>query len=101
MNDVKTPRAMSDDEVQLLKKERDLALPDARIMGYDDFAKWLFTIITVVGTLGAAFSNAALPKLKGVGAVLFFVAIASTGVSLAVAVIVNGVDPQDANGQSL
>jgi hypothetical protein len=101
MNDVKTPRPMSDDEVELLKKQRELALPAARIASYDEFAKWLFTIITVVGTLGAAFSNTALKKLCGVGAILFFLAIAATGLSLALAVILRCVEPDDANWQSL
>ena len=92
---------MSPDEVDLLKKQRDLALPAARIASYDEFAKWLFTIITVVGTLGAAFSNAAFTKLNGMGAVLFFAAISATGVSLALAVILRTVDPGDANFQDL
>lgn len=101
MNDVNEPRPLSDDEVDLLKKQRELALPAARIAAYDEFAKWLFTIITVVGTLGAAFSNAALKKLTGLGAVLFFVAIATIGISLALAVILRSVEPRDANWQSL
>ncbi|MGA9471737.1 MAG: hypothetical protein WBV36_04695 [Terriglobales bacterium] len=92
---------LSDDEVDLLKKQRELALPAARIASYDEFAKWLFTIITVVGTLGAAFSNTALKKLCGVGAILFFLAIAATGLSLALAVILRCVEPEDANWQSL
>jgi hypothetical protein len=101
MNDVNRPRPMSDDEVELLKKQRELALPAARIAAYDEFAKWLFTIITVVGTLGAAFSNAAFKKLTGLGSVLFFVAVAATGISLALAVILRSVEPRDANWQSL
>jgi hypothetical protein len=101
MNDVNKPRAMSEDEVELLKKQRELALPASRIAAYDEFAKWLFTIITVVGTLGAAFSNAAFKKLAGLGSVLFFAAIAATGISLALAVILRSVEPGDANWQSL
>jgi hypothetical protein len=101
MNDIKAPREMSPDEVELLKKQRDLALPAARIAAYDEFAKWLFTTITVVGTLGAAFSNAAFTKLNGMGAVLFFAAISATGVSLALAVILRAVDPGDENSQDL
>jgi hypothetical protein len=101
MNDVNNPRPMSDDEVELLKKQRELALPAARIAAYDEFAKWLFTIITVVGTLGAAFSNAAFKKLTGLGSVLFFVAVATTGISLALAVILRSVEPGDANWPSL
>lgn len=95
------PQVLSADYVELLKKQRDLALPAARIASYDDFAKWLFTIITVVGTLGAAFSNAAFKKLNGNGAVLFFVAIAAIGVSLALAIILRSVEPGDANWQNL
>jgi hypothetical protein len=101
MNDVETPRAISGDEVELLKNQRELALPSARIASYDEFAKWLFTIITVVGTLGAAFSNTAFKKLFGLGAILFFIAVAATGLSLALAVILRCVEPEDANWQSL
>jgi hypothetical protein len=95
------PRALSPDEVELFKKQRELALPAARIASYDEFAKWLFTIITVVGTLGAAFSNAAFKKLNGYGAVFFFLAIATTGVSLALAIILRSVEPGDANWYNL
>ena len=101
MNDVPNPRRMSDDEVELLKKQRELALPAARIAAYDEFAKWLFTIITVVGTLGAAFSNSAFKKPAGLGSVLFFVAVAATGLSLALAVILRSVGPGNENWQSL
>ncbi len=92
---------ISDDYVELLKKQRELALPSNRIASYDDFAKWLFTTATVVGTLGAAFSNAAFKNLQGSASVLFFAAVAATGVSLALAVIERTIEPKDANFQDL
>jgi hypothetical protein len=101
MNELKAPRVLSADEVDLLKKQRDLLLPATRITAIDDFAKWLFTTITVVGTLGAAFSNSAFKKLNGLGAVLFFLAIAATGVSLAVAVLLRCVETGEVNWNSL
>lgn len=94
-------RPISPDEVELLKKQRDLVLPSARLAAYDDFSKWLFTTIAVVGTLAAAFSNAALKGLSRIGAGLFFAAIVLVGVSLALAVILRGVEPKDPNWQSL
>lgn len=101
MDDLKAPRVLSADEVDLLKKQRDLLLPATRIAAIDDFAKWLFTTITVVGTLGAAFSNSAFKKLDGLGAVLFFLAIAATGVSLAFAVLLRCVETGRVNWNSL
>src|SRR5690348_16406007 len=101
MDHIEEPRELSTDEVELLKKQRDLLLPAARIAAYDEFAKWLFTIITVVGTLGAAFSNSALKKLNGSGAVLFFLSIAATGVSLALAMFLRCVEVSRVNWQSL
>jgi hypothetical protein len=95
------PVALPPDYVDLLKKQRELAMPASRIASYDEFAKWLFTIATIVGTLGAAFSSAALKNLQGYGSVLFFAAIAATGASLALAVILRTIEPRDANWQNL
>jgi hypothetical protein len=95
------PRPLSPDEVELLKKYRDLLMPATRLAGYDEFAKWLFTVTAVIGTLGAAFSNTALKNLSGTGAAVFFLAVLSTGVSLALAVFQRGIETPDANWQSL
>jgi hypothetical protein len=95
------PTPISADYVELLKKQRELALPGARIAAYDDFAKWLFSTITVVGTLGAAFSNVAFKNLRGCGTYLFFGAICATGISLALAVVLRTIEPKDANWYSL
>jgi hypothetical protein len=95
------PTPISADYVELLKKQRELALPGARIAAYDDFAKWLFSTITVVGTLGAAFSNVAFKNLRGCGTYLFFGAICATGISLALAVVLRTIEPKDSNWYSL
>jgi len=92
---------LSPDDVELLKKYRDIVMPAARLAGYDDFAKWLFTITAVIGTLGAAFSNSALKALRGPGVTVFFLAIVATGLSLALAVIQRSVDIPKLNWQNL
>jgi hypothetical protein len=96
-----TPVSLSPDQVELLKKYRDLVMPAARLANYDDFAKWLFTIAAMIGTLGAAFSNAALKSLGGTGASVFFFGIVATGISLALAVIQRTIDITEPNWQSL
>jgi hypothetical protein len=92
---------VSPDEIELLKKYRDIVMPAARLAGYDEFAKWLFTITAVIGTLGAAFSNSALKALRGPGVTVFFLAITATGLSLALAVIQRSVDIPKLNWQNL
>lgn len=95
------PRALSPDDVEMLKKQRELLLPAARIAAYDEYAKWLFTIITVVGTLGAAFSNPAFKGLKGMGAFMFALAIGSTGIALALAIVSRTIEVTKVNFYSL
>lgn len=95
------PRPISPDEVELLKKQRDLLLPGVRIAAFDEYAKWLFTIITVVGTLGAAFSNSAFKKLNGTGAILFSISIALIGIALAIAIVLRTVEIGKVNWNSL
>lgn len=92
---------ISPDEVDLLKKYRDIVMPAARLAGYDEFAKWLFTITAVIGTLGAAFSNSALKGLHGGGVIAFFLAIVATALALALAVIQRSIDVPKLNWQSL
>jgi hypothetical protein len=96
-----SPRALSPDEVELLKKYRDLTMPAARLAGLDDFAKWLFTSVTVIGSLAAAFSTAAIKTFDTCSAAAFFVAIFLTGISLFLAVCLRAVEPVKANWQSL
>ena len=60
VSDQELPRIPSPDEIDLFKKYRDLALPAGRLASLDDFAKWLFTSITVIGSLAAAFSSSAI-----------------------------------------
>ena len=95
------PVPISPDKVELLKKYRELVMPAARLASYDDFAKWLFTIAATIGTLGAAFSNAALKSLGGTGAFIFFLGIVATGISLALAVVQRTIDITEPNWQSL
>jgi hypothetical protein len=101
MNPPTVPVPISQDEVDLLKKYRDIVMPAARLSGYDEFAKWLFTITAVIGTLGAAFSNSALKGLRGPGVISFFLAIVATAVSLSLAVIQRSIDIPKPNWQNL
>jgi hypothetical protein len=95
------PRVLSPDEIELLKKYRDLTMPAARLAGLDDFAKWLFTSVTVIGSLAAAFSTSAIKTFDTCSAAAFFVAIFLTGVSLFLAVCLRAVEPAKANWQNL
>jgi hypothetical protein len=92
---------ISQDEVDLLKKYRDIVMPANRLAGYDEFAKWLFTLTAVIGTLGAAFSSTALKGLSGDGIKAFFLAVSATAVSLALAVIQRSIDIPKPNWQNL
>lgn len=92
---------ISQDEVDLLKKYRDIVMPANRLAGYDEFAKWLFTLTAVIGTLGAAFSSTALKGLSGDGVKAFFLAVSATAVSLALAVIQRSIDIPKPNWQNL
>jgi hypothetical protein len=101
MSESDKPRPLSPDEVELLKKYRDLTMPAARLAGLDDFAKWLFTSVTVIGSLAAAFSTSAIKTFDTCSAAAFFVAIFLTGISLFLAVCLRAVEPAKANWQNL
>lgn len=101
MADNDKPRPLSEDEVELFKKQRELSLPSARVLALDDFAKWMFTVVTLVGTLGAAFSNSSFQKLSSAALLVFSVAIGLSGLSLALAVILRAIEPSDVNWNSL
>jgi hypothetical protein len=92
----KFPIPLSPDDQALYLKYRDMFMPAARLSNYDEFSKWLFTVSAAVGTLGAAFSNAAFAKLSGFGAVMFGIAICLAGLSLGMATFARTVDlPQE------
>ncbi|HEY0794530.1 MAG TPA: hypothetical protein VGD64_02005 [Acidisarcina sp.] len=101
MNGNDQPRALSPDEVEILKKYRDLSMPAAQLAGLDEFAKWLFSSISVIGTLAAGFSTVAVKSFSTRSAVIFFIAISLTGLSLFLAVCLRTIQPKKANYQSL
>jgi hypothetical protein len=82
MSPTVTGRPLSPAEQQQLSDLQALFRPADAMKRLDDFAKWIFTSIAVVGTLGAAFSNSAFGSLAGWGKVLFGLAILLVGVSL-------------------
>jgi hypothetical protein len=66
---------------------RRLVSPEKSFALLDDFAKWLFGITAVVGTLGASFGVSGANDLTGSGRTLFAWAVALVGVSLAFAAL--------------
>jgi len=75
------PRPLSDAEVKQLQSLQALFDPAASLKRVDDFSKWIFASVGVIGTLGAAFSNSALSGLAACGKVVFGVAVLLTGMS--------------------
>jgi hypothetical protein len=82
MSPTVTGRPLSPAEQQKLSDLQALFSPADALKRVDDFAKWIFTSIAVVGTLGAAFSNSAFGTLMGEGKVVFGIAILLVGASL-------------------
>jgi len=72
---VGTARPLSPAQVHQLTDLQTLLQPSASLQRIDDFSKWIFTSTAVVGTLGAAFSNAAFHQLSGLGKALFAAAV--------------------------
>ncbi|HEY6765125.1 MAG TPA: hypothetical protein VI386_10155 [Candidatus Sulfotelmatobacter sp.] len=56
--------------------------PAGSLKRVDDFSKWIFASIGVVGSLGAAFSNSAFSSLALCGKDIFGVAVFLAGLSL-------------------
>lgn len=93
--------ALSPDEIDLYKKARDSMWPIARIATYDDFAKWLFTTIAVIGTLGAALSGTAFKVMRPAGAVVLGVSALLASIALATSVLSRASDfPPNTNWMS-
>jgi hypothetical protein len=75
-------RPLSSAEQQQLTDLQALFKPADALKRVDDFAKWIFASIAVVGTLGAGLSNSAFGALNNGGKVLFGIAILLVGASL-------------------
>jgi hypothetical protein len=80
-------RLLSPAQIQQLSDLQALFKPGASLQRIDDFSKWIFASTTIVGTLGAAFSNTAFHALVGVGRVFFAVAVLLIGLSLSLATV--------------
>lgn len=61
--------------------------PEKSLALLDDFAKWLFAVTAVVGTLGASFNVSGANNLSGTGKTLFAWAVVCVGGSLALAAL--------------
>jgi hypothetical protein len=66
---------------------RRLVSPEQSLTVLDDFAKWLFVIAATVGALGTSFGVSGANDLTGSGRKMFAWAVASVGVSLALAAL--------------
>jgi hypothetical protein len=75
-------RPLSPVEQQQQADLQALFKPADALKRVDDFAKWIFTSIAVVGTLGAGFSNSAFATLTSTGRIVLAIAILLVGVSL-------------------
>ena len=78
---------MDADEIADYQQLRSLVSPETSLGLLDDFAKWLFAVAAVVGTLGTGFGVSPANDLTGSGKKLFALAVASVGVSLALAAL--------------
>lgn len=79
----RTPEVLSPEEIADYEQLRRLVSPETSLALLDDFAKWLFVIAAIVGTLGVSFEVSGANRLVGTGETLFAVAVAAVGVSLA------------------
>src|ERR1700730_7293578 len=69
------PRPLSDAEVKQLQALQTVFDPAASLKRVDDFSKWIFASIGVIGSLGAAFSNSAFSTLAPCGKDIFGIAV--------------------------
>lgn len=81
------PEVLSLEEIADYEELRTLVSRKASLAVVDDFAKWLFAIAALVGTLGASFGVSGANDLAGTGKRMFAVAVAAVGVSLALAAL--------------
>ncbi len=87
-----SPRELSPDEVKQLQNLQALFDPATCFQRINDFAKWIFATIAVVGTLGAGLSNSTFSTLSPSGKVIFAIAVVLVGASLFAAV--QAMEPQ-------
>jgi hypothetical protein len=81
------PEALSAEEIADYEQLRKLVSPEQSLAVLDDFAKWLFVIAATFGALGTSFGVSNANDLTGTGRKMFAWAVASVGVSLALAAL--------------
>jgi len=96
----KVGRPVSPDEQQQLAALQGLFKPAEAMKRVDDFAKWIFASIAVVGTLGAGFSNAAFQTLSDAGRFMLAGAVLLVGASLYAATLALAPEWVDVNPAS-
>jgi hypothetical protein len=94
------PERLAPDELADYEQLRNLVSPEKSLALLDDFAKWLFAIAAVVGTLGTSFGVSNANDLTGAGRRLFAWAVACIGVSLALAALARLPVPRRVNRYS-
>jgi hypothetical protein len=92
--------ALAPDELADYEELRGLISPEKSLALLDDFAKWLFVIAAVVGTLGTSFGISQANDLTGTGRKMFAWGVASVGVSLALAALARLPVPKRVNRYS-
>lgn len=75
--------AISASQGESLEALQSIFKPEAGLKRLEDFAKFIFASVAIVGTLGAAFSNAAFGELGPRGKLLFALALGAISASVA------------------
>ena len=81
------PERLSEEELGDYAQLQSLVSPEKSLALLDDFAKWLFAIAAIVGTLGASFGVSGANNLADSGRTLFAWAVALVGMSLGLAAL--------------
>src|SRR5918999_3399327 len=69
-------------QAESLQSLQSVFKPEVGLKRLEDFAKFIFASVAIVGTLGAAFSNAAFAELGPRGKLLFGLALVAVAISL-------------------
>jgi hypothetical protein len=78
---------LSAEEIADYEQLRRLVSPEQSLALLDSFAKWLFAVAAVVGSLGTSFGVSDANHLGGTGRTMFATAVAVVGGSLALAAL--------------
>lgn len=80
-------RVMNPDEVKRFQELQEYFAVAATAKRLDDFAKWIFSSVTLVATLGTGFAMFSNQSLRSEGKVMFGIAMVLVGLSLGCALM--------------